>query len=291
MRSMTGFGRHEDILGGMHITVEMKSVNHRYFEFNSRMTHGYGFLEDKVKSHLQSRVSRGKIDVYVGIETLDDVSAEIAVNHSLVQGYINALKEISERYEIPTHISAEMISRYPDILTVHKAQVDEDAIWEKVRQVLDVATDKFLAMREAEGSRMKADIEEKMATILEKVAIVEERSPQTVAEYQEKLLTRLKDVLGDTTIDESRILTEAAIFADKVAVAEETVRLRSHFVEMQTMLDSDQSIGRKLDCVVQEMNRETNTIGSKATDTLIAHTVIDMKAELEKIREQIQNVE
>lgn len=291
IRSMTGYGRHEETIAGMDITVEIKSVNHRYYEFSARITRGYGFLEEKIKSYLQSRISRGKVDVYVGIETVDAVSAEIIVNHSLAQGYVTALQELAERYSIRNDISVNTLSRYPDIFTVHKAAEDEDAVWDKVRQVLENAADKFVAMREAEGGRLKNDVEQRMQTLLEYVEFIEKRSPETVAEYQGKLLARLSELLQDVTIDESRLVTEAAIFADKIAVAEETVRLRSHFAEMEQMLASNEGIGRKLDFVVQEVNRETNTIGSKAQDAQIAHVVIDMKAEIEKIREQIQNIE
>ena len=291
IRSMTGYGRQEATLAGMDITVEIKSVNHRYYEFSSRITRGYGFLEEKIKSYLQGRISRGKVDVYVGIETVDAVSSEIIVNHSLAEGYMKALQELSERYQIPNDVTVSSLSRYPDIFSVHKAPEDEEAIWENVRRVLEIAADKFIEMRKSEGQRLKEDVVARMKTLLQYVEFVEKRSPETVAEYQNRLLARLSELLQDVSVDESRLVMEAAIFADKVAVAEETVRLRSHFSEMEQMLSSDEGIGRKLDFIVQEINRETNTIGSKAQDSQIAHVVIEMKAEIEKIREQIQNIE
>lgn len=291
IRSMTGYGRQEATLAGMDITVEIKSVNHRYYEFSSRITRGYGFLEEKIKSYLQGRISRGKVDVYVGIETVDAVSSEIIVNHSLAEGYMKALQELSERYQIPNDVTVSSLSRYPDIFSIHKAPEDEEAIWENVRRVLEIAADKFIEMRKSEGQRLKEDVAARMKTLLQYVEFVEKRSPETVAEYQNRLLARLSELLQDVSVDESRLVMEAAIFADKVAVAEETVRLRSHFSEMEQMLSSDEGIGRKLDFIVQEINRETNTIGSKAQDSQIAHVVIEMKAEIEKIREQIQNIE
>lgn len=291
MKSMTGYGRAQQTTNGMDITIEIKSVNHRYYEFSSRITRGYGFLEEKIKSYLQTRICRGKVDVYVEIQTIDDVYAEVQVNHSLAQGYVNALRELAQRYEIRDDLTAGTLSRYPDILTVRKAQESEDKIWESVRPVLREATDHFVAMREAEGARLSADIESRMRTILHNVTKVEERSPRTVEEYKARLTARIHELAGDIQIDPQRVLTEVAIFADRIAVAEETVRLRSHLAEMTEMLESSGGVGRKLDFIVQELNREVNTIGSKAQDAEIAHMVIDMKAEIEKIREQIQNIE
>ncbi|XOQ48987.1 MAG: YicC family protein [Eubacteriales bacterium] len=291
IRSMTGFGRCEKMVNGRNIIVEIKSVNHRYFEFSSRITRGYGFLDDKLKSYLQSKISRGKIDVFVSVETLEDTDAQVLINHSLAAGYVNALRELSERYNLKDDISVTTVSRYSDIFTIHKAPDDEAMIWDAVRMVTDEALQAFIAMRETEGARLKEDVLQRAQTILEIVGKIEERSPQTVKEYQQKLFQKLKEMLGDSNIDEQRILTEAAIFADKVAVSEETVRLRSHFDQFANMLKSDEAVGRKLDFIVQEMNREANTIGSKCVDAQIAHMVVDIKAEIEKIREQIQNIE
>ena len=291
IKSMTGYGRHQATVGGMDITVEIRSVNHRYYEFSARITKGYGFLEEKIKSYLQSLVSRGKIDVYVGIDTVDAVTAEILVNHSLAQGYLQAFHELAERYGIQNDVTVNTLARIPDLLTVHKAQESEDAVWANVQPVLAEAAARFVSMREREGERMRADVAARMESIAAMVEQVEQRSPQTVAEYREKLRAKLEEVLESFQLDEQRLLTEAAIYADRVAVDEETVRLRSPLEEMGQMLASGEPIGRKLDFVVQEVNRETNTIGSKAQDTEIARLVIEMKAEIEKIREQIQNIE
>lgn len=291
IRSMTGFGRCEDTIDGRDIIVEIKSVNHRYFEFSSRISRGYGFLDEKLKSYLQNRLSRGKVDVFVSIETLEDTDAQVLVNHSLAAGYVAALRELAQRYQLRDDISVGVVSRYPDIFTVHKAPEDEDVIWQAVQSVADRALVSLIHMREAEGERLKADVLQRTQTILQIVGQIEERSPRTVQEYQQKLRQRLDEMLGDANIDEQRILTEAAVFADKVAVAEETVRLRSHFGQCVKMLDSNEAVGRKLDFIVQEMNREANTIGSKCVDSQIAYMVVDIKAEIEKIREQIQNIE
>lgn len=291
VKSMTGYGRCEETVGGRRITVELKSVNHKYFEFSPRVTRGYGFLEDKLKTYVQSRVARGKIDLFLSIETLEDADVIVSVNHSLAAGYIAALREITERYKLPDTVTVNSLSRYSDIFSVHKAPEDEEAIWAAVKTVLEKAVDAFIAMRETEGRRLYDDVMSRAAVILELVGKIEARSPETVKEYRERLETKLREVLSDTTIDEQRILTEAAIFADKVAVAEETVRLRSHFEQLKALLNAEEPSGRKMDFLVQEMNRETNTIGSKASDSQIAYMVVDIKAEIEKIREQIQNIE
>lgn len=291
VKSMTGYGRCEETVGGRHITVELKSVNHKYFEFSPRVTRGYGFLEDKLKSYVQSRVARGKIDLFLSIETLEDADVVVSVNHSLAAGYIAALREITERYKLPDTVTVNSLSRYSDIFSVHKAPEDEEAIWAAVQPVAEKAVDAFIAMRETEGRRLYEDVMARAAVILELVGKIEARSPETVKAYRERLEMKLREVLSDTAIDEQRILTEAAIFADKVAVDEETVRLRSHFEQLKSLLGAEEPSGRKMDFLVQEMNRETNTIGSKASDSQIAYMVVDIKAEIEKIREQIQNIE
>lgn len=291
VKSMTGYGRCEETVSGRRITVELKSVNHKYFEFSPRVTRGYGFLEDKLKSYVQSRVARGKIDLFLSIETLEDADVVVSVNHSLAAGYIAALREITERYKLPDTVTVNSLSRYSDIFSVHKAPEDEEAIWAAVQPVAEKAVDAFIAMRETEGSRLYEDVMARAAVILELVGKIEARSPETVKAYRERLEMKLREVLSDTAIDEQRILTEAAIFADKVAVAEETVRLRSHFEQLKSLLGAEEPSGRKMDFLVQEMNRETNTIGSKASDSQIAYMVVDIKAEIEKIREQIQNIE
>ncbi|MDD6174842.1 MAG: YicC family protein, partial [Firmicutes bacterium] len=258
---MTGYGRAQQTVQGMDVTIEIKSVNHRYYEFSSRITRGYGFLEDNIKSYLQGRVCRGKIDVFVEIQTVDSSSAEVMVNESLASGYVQALRRIAEQYGLKDDLSASVIARYPDVLSIHRAPENEDAVWEAVRPVLREAADHFIAMREAEGARLRADVESRMKVLLGNVEAIEKRSPQTVAEYKERLITHIHELIGEAPLDEQRILTEAAIFADRIAVAEETVRLRSHFAEMTQMLESGTGVGRKLDFVVQELNREANTIG------------------------------
>ena len=293
VKSMTGFGRCETEINGRAITVEIKSVNHRYFEFSCRITRGYSFLEDKLKAFVNARVARGKIDMFVSVGAADDVPCEVAVNHSLVSGYLAAMKEISDTYGVPNDASVVALSRFPDVFTVNKAPVDEEQLTSDVLTAADAALNSFVAMRETEGARMKADILSRAETILSIVSEIEERSPQTVREYENRLLERIRQTLENLSVevDEQRILTEVAVFADKVAVAEETVRLRSHFEQLRAFLSLDQPVGRKIDFIIQEMNREANTIGSKSNDKEITSMMLDLKAEIEKIREQVQNIE
>ena len=291
LKSMTGFGRAQKEIDGYVITVELKSVNHRYFEFSSRVPRQYGFLDEKLKSYINGKVSRGKIECYVTIEALNTDTADVVVNHTLATAYVNALKEIAETYELKDDFGASTISRFPEVLVVRKSDEDEEKLWGYVQEVCSEAIDKFVAMREVEGSKMKDDIYSRGQFILDCVSYIEERSPQTVKEYNDKLVERAHELLGDVSLDESRILQEVAIYADKVAVAEETVRLRSHIEQLNAFISSDEPVGRKMDFLVQEINRETNTIGSKANDVDIARKVVDIKAEVEKIREQIQNIE
>ena len=291
IRSMTGYGRYQDTVDGMDITVEIKAVNHRYYEYSSRLPRAYGFLDDKLKAYLQGSISRGKVDVYVFIDTADAPGSRVTVNHSLVQGYLKALGEIAETYGLRNDVSVMSLARYPDLLTVHREAEDEEAVWAAVRPGADVALNRFLQMREKEGEKLQEDILSRAAAILEAVGQVEERSPQTVREHMDKVQARMRELLGTATVDEQRLLTEAALFADKIAVAEETVRLRSHISQLEHMLAGNEAVGRKLDFLVQEINREANTIGSKAQDVQLARVVVDIKAEIEKIREQIQNIE
>lgn len=293
VKSMTGFGRCETEINGRAITVEIKSVNHRYFEFSCRITRGYSFLEDKLKAFVNARVARGKIDMFVSIGAADDVPCEVAVNHSLVSGYLTAMKEIADTYGIENDATVVSVSRFPDVFTVNKAAVDEEQLTADVLSAAQTALDSFLLMRETEGEKMKADILGRAQTILDIVSEIEERSPQTVAEYENRLLDRIRQTLENLSvdIDEQRVLTEVAVFADKVAVAEETVRLRSHFDQLRVFLEKNEPVGRKIDFIIQEMNREANTIGSKVQDAVLAHKVVDIKSEIEKIREQVQNIE
>lgn len=291
IRSMTGFGRSQEVIDGYSVSFEIKSVNHRYFEFYSRVPRQFGFLEEKLKSFVKDRVSRGKIECYLSIEELEAEDAQVLVNKSLAAGYVNALSKISDDFGLKNDITAMQIARFPEVLSVHKEESDEEKIWNVVKTVADSAVDKFVKMRETEGAKLKEDIAGRAEAILECVSFVEQRSPQTVKEYNDRLLARMKEILDERNIDESRILTEAAIYADKVAVAEETVRLRSHISQLIEFLQSDEAVGRKMDFLVQEINRETNTIGSKCQDVEITKRVLTMKNEIEKIREQIQNIE
>ena len=293
IKSMTGFGRCRTVLHGREISVEIKSVNHRFFEFSCRTPKGYGFLDDKLKALVNSRVSRGKIDMFVTVGAAEDTPAEVKINHSLVSVYINAMKEISETYGIENDVTVTAISRFPDVYTVSKAPENEEEITADVLEAANTAIDGFIAMREAEGEKMKADILGRAEVILATVDEIDERSPQTVKEYEERLLDRINRTLQDynINIDEQRVLTEVAVFADKVAVAEETVRLRSHFAQLSKIMESQTPIGREIDFIIQEMNREANTIGSKVQDAEIAHKVVKIKSEIEKMREQIQNIE
>ena len=291
IRSMTGYGRSQATIDGYSVVVEIKSVNHRFYEYSSRLPRGYGFLDDKLKTYLQQRVSRGKVDVYIQIHTVETVGSEVVVDHGLAEGYLTALRELAQRYNLREDVSATVLSRYPDILTIRQAEMDEEAVWAAVRQVTDEALDRFVAMRQVEGARMREDVLARAATIRQAVEVVERRSPETVREHMEKVENRMRELLAGVPVDEARLLNEAAVYADKVAVAEETVRLRSHLDQLEKFMDSDEAIGRKLDFLVQEINRETNTIGSKCSALDLTRIVVDIKAEIEKIREQIQNIE
>lgn len=291
IKSMTGYGKSEQTIDSLNVTVEIKSVNHRYFEFSARVPREYGFLEEKLKKYCNSLITRGKVECYVSVEDFEEREMEVNVNETLAAGYVKALKELSERFGLKDDISAVTLSRYPDVITLHKASEDEERIWNAVKTVAETAVSKFIEMRETEGSKLRGDILSRADYIIECVEFIEGRSPETVREYNEKLKLRMKELLGDAAVDEQRLLNEAAIYADKIAVDEETVRLRSHISQLREFMNSSEAIGRKLDFLVQEINREANTIGSKAQDVDIAKKVIAIKAEVEKIREQVQNIE
>ena len=291
VKSMTGYGRARQTLHGRDITVEVRSVNNRYLDCTVKVPRTYIFAEDAVKSRVQKAVSRGKVDVFITIDATAADETVVAVNEPLARGYYEALTKIRDMFSLEGELTAAVLAKFPDVLTVTKAEEDLESVAGDICAVLDEALEAYNAMRAVEGVKLCEDIAGRVTTIETVVGKVEERSPQTVAAYREKLTARMQEVLQSTTIDESRILTEAAIFADKIAVDEETVRLRSHIAQLRTMLKSDQPVGRKLDFLIQEVNRECNTIGSKCNDLTIAQDVVNMKAEVEKIREQIQNIE
>lgn len=289
--SMTGFGRGKVSEQDFEITVEIKSVNHRYFEYSSRMPRAYQFIDEKIKSLLSSRISRGKVEVSVLIEDTSDNSLELSINRTYADAYVKALHNLAKEYHLKDDLKVSALVGNSDIFTVKRREVEDEVIAELVLKATAAALDNFIAMRAAEGERLVEDVKSRSEQILEWVAIIEERSPKTVREHREKIEQRIKELIGDVQVDEQRLLTETAIFADKIAVAEETVRLRSHIASLNSMFESGGAIGRKLDFIVQEMNRETNTIGSKAQDIEINRIVVDIKSEIEKIREQIQNIE
>ena len=291
VKSMTGYGRAEDTLNGCTITVELRSVNNRYLDCNVRMPRLYLFAEETIKSRVQNTISRGKVDVFVTLDSTGGEQVQVSVNQPLADGYYAALTQLAERYGLSKDISVSLLSRFPDVLLAEKAEEDVEQRAQDICAVLDRALADFDQMRTREGGRLEADVLSRAARIEELVGLVEERSPQTVAEYRAKLEARMNEVLSNTQLDPARILTEAAIFADKVAVDEETVRLRSHIGQLRHMLEQGGATGRKLDFLIQEFNREANTIGSKCSDIDIARHVVDIKAEIEKIREQVQNIE
>ena len=291
VKSMTGYGRAEETLNGCTITVELRSVNNRYLDCNVRMPRIYLFAEETIKSRVQNTISRGKVDVFVTLDVTEGEQVQVSVNQPLADGYYAALTQLAERYGLSKDISVSLLSRFPDVLLAEKAEEDVEQRAQDICSVLDGALQDFDQMRTREGARLEADVLSRAARIEELVGQVEERSPQTVSEYRAKLEARMKEVLENTQLDPARILTEAAIFADKVAVDEETVRLRSHIGQLRHMLEQGGATGRKLDFLIQEFNREANTIGSKCSDLDIARHVVDIKAEIEKIREQVQNIE
>ena len=291
VKSMTGYGRARQTLNGRDITVEVRSVNNRYLDCTVKVPRTYIFAEDAVKARVQKAVSRGKVDVFITIDAAAADETVVAVNEPLARGYYEALTRLKDMFSLEDGLNAVTLAKFPDVLTVTKAEEDLESVAADICAVLDEALAAYNAMRTVEGGKLREDIAGRADTIEAVVGKVEERSPQTVAAYREKLLARMQEVLQSTAIDESRILTEAAIFADKIAVDEETVRLRSHLSQLRTMLESDQPIGRKLDFLIQEVNRECNSIGSKCNDLTIAQDVVNMKAEVEKIREQVQNIE
>ncbi len=291
VRSMTGFGRGQVTYENLEVTVEIKSVNHRYFEFSAKVPRSYNFLEEKLKSFCNARIARGKVEIYVSIDNKSGSATVVEINDDVAAAFVNAYKELSKKYKIKNDVTTSVLAANNDVLSLKRQVADEETVTAAVMEAAELAVTEFITMREAEGERLKNDILSKLDAILERVAYIEERSPETVKAYRERLETKIKELLSGAQFDEQRIITETAVFADKIAVDEETVRLRSHIAQLKGMFELDESIGRKLDFIVQEMNRETNTIGSKAQDTEILQRVVDTKSDIEKIREQLQNIE
>ena len=291
IRSMTGYGGAKGTVQGLELSIELKSVNNRFLDTSVRLPRTYLFAEEAVKAAVQRHISRGKVDVFVTVESAGTQDVVVKVNEPLLRGYLAALQQVSVICGVPNDATAMSLSRMPDVLTVEKAETDQDAVAAAITEVLEQALGEYDAMREREGEKLREDIASRVDTIERLVTRVEEESRRTVADYKARLEQKMREVLETAGIEESRILTEAAIFADKVAVDEETVRLRSHMAQMREMLAGDKPVGRKLDFLVQEMNREANTLGSKCQNADIAHVVVDIKAEIEKIREQVQNIE
>jgi uncharacterized protein (TIGR00255 family) len=291
IKSMTGYGRAQGSFSGGEITVEVKSVNNRYLDTNVKLPRIYGYIEDAVKSQVQKTISRGKVDVFVTINATGADNVKISVNGPVVEGYIAAMRQIAQDYNIQDDISVSKLAQFSDVFLVEKQQQDESEAKAAILAVVNEALVAFDTMRSREGAALKEDLLGKAEDILALVALVEQRSPVTVQAYRDRLYAKMQEVLESRQIDEARIIQEAAIYADKVAVDEETVRLRSHVEQLRTMLNEGGVIGRKLDFLMQEMNREANTIGSKGNDVEQARNVVDIKSQLEKIREQIQNIE
>ena len=290
LKSMTGFGRAEDLIDGFLIKAQIKSVNHRYSDFSIRVPRVYNFIEDKVRQRLISYISRGKVEVNITVEQKEGDDKVVTLNKALAENYLKAMREMSE-LGLQDDLRISHMSRFSDIFNVEYSDIDEDEVYAKIDTVLKNALEDFVSMRTEEGKRLEADIKLHLDNVLELVEKIEKRSPETISEYRKRLEEKIKEVLENRMIDESRIVTEAAIFADKVAVDEETVRLKSHVKEFLNAIKTDKPIGKKLDFIVQEMNREANTIGSKASDIEICSYVVEIKSEIEKVREQIQNIE
>ena len=288
---MTGYGRAVESVNGREITVELRSVNNRYLDCSVRLPRLLSFAEDAVKQAVKASVSRGKVDVFISVRTEGGEETQVTLNAAVLDGYLKAMRRMVEEYGVTDDISASSLSRLPEVFLIEKPEVDEEQLLSDLMGVVAQALEGYDAMRSREGEALDRDLRSRGQTILSLVEQVEAGNGQTVIDYRARLEAKLREVLENTAIDESRILTEAAIFADKVAVDEETVRLRSHLQQMNAMLDGGGAVGRKLDFLLQEMNREANTIGSKCTDVELARVVVDIKAELEKIREQTQNIE
>ena len=291
IKSMTGYGSAKGNVDGLEINVELKSVNNRFLDCSVRMPRSFLFAEDTVKSAVQRHISRGKVDVFISVDSSQAGDMAVKVNEPLLKGYMEALRHIADEYSLPNDLSAVAVSRFPDVLVVEKKEMDAEAITAGIREIAERALNDFDAMRLREGEKLRDDVLNRLSVIDSLVTVVERESPKTVEEYRKRLEQKMTEVLGTAGIDENRILAEAAIFADHIAVDEETVRLRSHMAQLTGMINGQSPIGRKIDFLIQEFNREANTTGSKCQNSDIAHVVVDLKSEIEKIREQIQNIE
>ena len=291
IKSMTGYGCAKGAVEGLEISVELKSVNNRYLDASVRLPRSFLFAEEMVKSCVQKHISRGKVDVFVSVNSANAGDMAVQVNEALLKGYIEAVRHIAAEYGLTDDLSAVNAAKFPDVLSVEKKDLDAEAITAGLAEVVEAALCDFDAMRLREGEKLRDDVLARLETIGALVSTVEEKAPETVAAYRKRLETKMAEVLGAAGIDENRILAEAAIFADRIAVDEETVRLRSHMAQLRGMINGDSPTGRKIDFLIQEFNREANTIGSKCQNSEIAHVVVDLKSEIEKIREQIQNIE
>jgi uncharacterized protein (TIGR00255 family) len=289
--SMTGYGSAKGVVEGLEVTVELKSVNNRYLDCNVRMPRNFLFAEETVKQAVSASVGRGKVDVFVSSASSANSDMTVAINHELAKGYFDAVSSIAKELGIETGLTANQIARYPDVLVLEKREMDKEVAAKELYDVAEAAVAEFNKMRAREGQRLKEDMLSKLESIESLVGFVETRSPQIVEEYRHRLEAKLREVLEEKALDEHRMVTEAAIFADRTAVDEETVRLRSHISQFRQMLDGGSPVGRKLDFLIQEFNRESNTIGSKCNDATLARVVVDLKSEIEKIREQVQNIE
>ena len=293
IKSMTGFGRCEIADEKRKFTVELKSVNHRYLDVNMKMPKKLNFFESAIRSLLKKYIERGKVDLYISYEDYTEDNYALKYNEGLAGEYLKYLNAMAETFHLENDVRVSTLSRYPDVFVMEEQEMDEEELWNGLQKAICGACEQFVETRIREGENLKKDLCEKLDDLLAGVDFIEERSPQTVAEYEQRLMERIKQTLAenDVKVDEQRVLTEVAVFADKVAVAEETVRLRSHFDQLSKFLEYDEPVGRKIDFIIQEMNRESNTIGSKVQDAILAHKVVDIKSEIEKIREQVQNIE
>lgn len=291
IKSMTGYGSASGSAQGFNISVELKSVNNRFLDTSVRIPRSFMFAEEAVKAAVQRHISRGKVDVFVTVDSAGTDEVCVKVNESLLKGYVAAVRQIAQEYGLNDDISAMSVARFPEVLTVEKADIDTETVAAAIGELTELALEDFDKMRLREGEKLRDDVLNRLQTIESLVSTVERSAPETVRAYQSRLEQKMQEVLGTAGIDESRILTEAAIFADHIAVDEETVRLRSHMSQLKQMVEGSSPTGRKIDFLVQEFNREANTIGSKCQNSAIAHTVVDLKSEIEKIREQIQNIE